>query len=63
MLPFLDRSHFYTAIDKHALPMLGALAANDCLYDYSLCRFKRDDPLPYTSLTESEDFNDDDFFA
>ncbi len=44
-------------------PTIEALAANDRLRDHSLRRFERDDPPPYTSSTESEDFDHDAFFA
>ena len=63
MPPFLDHTHLFAAIQEHASPMIAALAANDRLRDHSLRRFERDDPPPYTSSTESEGFDHDDFFA
>ncbi|CZR50564.1 uncharacterized protein PAC_00438 [Phialocephala subalpina] len=59
MAPFFDRVLLHDALQNQAVPVLEALAANDNLRNRSLRRFERDDPPPYASSTESEEFNDD----
>ncbi|KAF1952625.1 hypothetical protein CC80DRAFT_527691 [Byssothecium circinans] len=62
MPPFFDRVQLHDALQNQAIPVLEALAANDNLHNRSLRRFERDDPPPYASSTESEEF-DNDFLA
>lgn len=62
MPPFFERAQLDEALQNQVIPLLEALAKNDNLHNRSLRRFERDDPPPYVSSTESEEF-DDDFFA
>lgn len=55
---FFDRVQLHDALQNQAIPVLEALEANDNLHNRSLRRFERDDPPPYASSTESEEFND-----
>lgn len=54
-MPFIDGVHLHQAVTSRAVPLLEAIAANDNLR--SLRRFEREDPPPYESSTESEDFD------
>lgn len=56
MPPFFDHVQLHRAVDSQAVPVLEAMAANDNLR--SLRRFERDDPPPYASSTESEEFDE-----
>jgi hypothetical protein len=59
MPPFFDRVQLHDAQQNQAIPVLETLVANDNLHNRSFRRFERDDPLPYASSTESEEFSDD----
>ena len=59
MPPFFGQAHFYSALQSEALPALERIAAGDTMRGRSLNRFERDDSPPYTSSTESENFDDD----
>lgn len=58
MPPFFDRVQIHEALQDQAIPALEALAANDNVQDRLLQRFERDEPPPYTSSTESKEFDD-----
>ena len=58
MPPFQHPSQIPAALRNQAMPALEYLAANDDARNRALNRFERDEPPPYISSTESEEFDD-----
>ncbi len=56
MPPLFDQAQTHNALQKEALPALARLADDSHLRDRTLRRFDRDEPPPYESSTEDEDY-------
>ncbi|KAL2155546.1 hypothetical protein VTH82DRAFT_288 [Thermothelomyces myriococcoides] len=54
--PLFDEAQIHLALRNEALPELSRLAADDRLRELAVKRFDRDEPPPYVSSTEDDEF-------